>query len=54
MQLSEQGLIDLDAPAAEYLRTFRLTPAKGIRPPTVRHLLSHTAATAASMTAIGT
>jgi CubicO group peptidase (beta-lactamase class C family) len=43
MQLWEQGLIDLDAPADEYLRTFRLTPATGVRVPTVRHLLTHTA-----------
>ncbi|HSJ45792.1 MAG TPA: serine hydrolase domain-containing protein [Euzebyales bacterium] len=43
LQLCEQGLIDLDAPADEYLRTFRLTPAKGVSPPTVRHLLTHTA-----------
>ena len=44
MQLLEQGLLDLDAPANEYLRSFRLTPAKaGFRPATVRHLLTHTA-----------
>src|SRR5512133_4003942 len=28
MQLCEQGLVDLDAPANEYLRAFRLVPAK--------------------------
>ena len=28
MQLWEQGLVDLDAPANDYLRTFRLVPAK--------------------------
>jgi CubicO group peptidase (beta-lactamase class C family) len=43
MQLWEQGLIDLDAPANEYLRTFRVTHTQRISPPTVRHLLTHTA-----------
>ncbi len=44
MQLWEQGLVDLDAPANDYLRTFQLIPAKaGFRPATVRHLLTHTA-----------
>lgn len=44
MQLWEQGLIDLDAPANEYLRAFRLVPADpSWRPATVRHLLTHTA-----------
>jgi CubicO group peptidase (beta-lactamase class C family) len=44
MQLWEQGLIDLDAPANDYLRAFRLVPAKAsFRPATVRHLLTHTA-----------
>jgi CubicO group peptidase (beta-lactamase class C family) len=44
MQLEEQKLIDLDAPANDYLRGFRLMPAKaGWRPATVRHLLTHTA-----------
>ena len=44
MQLVEQGRIDLDAPASEYLRAFRLVPAKAsFRPATVRHLLTHTA-----------
>jgi CubicO group peptidase (beta-lactamase class C family) len=44
MQLCEQGLVDLDAPANEYLRGFKLIPAKaGFRPATVRHLLTHTA-----------
>jgi CubicO group peptidase (beta-lactamase class C family) len=37
MQLEEQGLIDLDAPANDYLRAFRLVPAKtGWRPPVCR------------------
>ncbi len=44
MQLHEQGLIDLDAPANDYLRGFELVPAQaGFRPVTVRHLLTHTA-----------
>jgi CubicO group peptidase (beta-lactamase class C family) len=44
MQLWEQGLVDLDAPANDYLRAFRLIPAKtSFRPATVRHLLTHTA-----------
>jgi CubicO group peptidase (beta-lactamase class C family) len=43
MQLWERGLLDLDAPANDYLRAYRLVPAKpGFRPPTVRHLLTHT------------
>jgi len=44
MQLHEQGLVDLDAPANDYLRAYRLIPAHaGLRPATVRHLLTHTA-----------
>jgi CubicO group peptidase (beta-lactamase class C family) len=44
MQLHEQGLIDLDAPANDSLRTYRLVPARAsFRPATVRHLLTHTA-----------
>jgi CubicO group peptidase (beta-lactamase class C family) len=44
MQLWEQGLVDLDAPANDYLRSFKLVPAKAsFRPATVRHLLTHTA-----------
>ena len=44
MQLWEQGLIDLDAPANDYLRAYELIPAQaGFRPATVRHLLTHTA-----------
>jgi CubicO group peptidase (beta-lactamase class C family) len=42
MQLWEQGLVDLDAPVDEYLRTFRLIPAPGVAMPTLRHLLTHT------------
>lgn len=43
MQLWEQGLIDLDAPANSYLRAFQLVPARaGFRPATLRHLLTHT------------
>ena len=37
LQLWEQGLVDLDAPANHYLRTFQLIPAKtSFRPATVR------------------
>ena len=44
MQLWEQGVIDLDAPANDYLRAYKLIPAKtGFHPATVRHLLTHTA-----------
>jgi CubicO group peptidase (beta-lactamase class C family) len=44
MQLWEQGLVDLDAPANDYLRAYKLVPAKaGFRPATARHLLTHTA-----------
>jgi CubicO group peptidase (beta-lactamase class C family) len=44
MQLWEQGLVDLDAPANHYLRAYPLIPAKtSFRPATVRHLLTHTA-----------
>jgi CubicO group peptidase (beta-lactamase class C family) len=44
MQLYEEGLIGLDAPADDYLRAFRLVPANAdFRPATVRHLLTHTA-----------
>jgi CubicO group peptidase (beta-lactamase class C family) len=43
MQLHEQGLIDLDAPANDYLRAYELIPARaGSQPATVRHLLTHT------------
>ena len=44
MQLWEQRLVDLDAPANDNLRAYQLVPAKaGWRPATVRHLLTHTA-----------
>ena len=44
MQLCEQGLVDLDAPANDYLRGFQLVPAQAsFRPATLRHLLTHTA-----------
>jgi CubicO group peptidase (beta-lactamase class C family) len=44
IQLWEQGLVDLDAPANDYLRAYRLIPAKtSFRPTTLRHLLTHTA-----------
>jgi CubicO group peptidase (beta-lactamase class C family) len=44
MQLWEQGLVDLDAPANDYLRGYQLVPAQAsFRPATLRHLLTHTA-----------
>ncbi len=44
IQLWEQGLVELDAPANDYLRAYKLIPAKAsFRPATVRHLLTHTA-----------
>jgi CubicO group peptidase (beta-lactamase class C family) len=44
MQLWERGLVDLDAPANDYLRAFRLVPAKSRwRRATVWQLLTHTA-----------
>jgi len=44
MQLWEQSRIELDAPANDYLRSFRLVPAHPRqRPATIRHLLTHTA-----------
>jgi CubicO group peptidase (beta-lactamase class C family) len=43
MQLWEQGLVDLDAPANGYLRSVRLIPrSASLGPATVRHLLTHT------------
>jgi CubicO group peptidase (beta-lactamase class C family) len=43
MLLCEEGLVDLDAPAADYLRSYELVSARaGFRPPTLRHLLTHT------------
>jgi len=43
MQLWEQGLVDLDAPANDYLRAYQLVAAKAsFRPVTARHLLTHT------------
>lgn len=44
MQLCEQGLVDLDAPANDYLRAFQLVPGSDrFGPATTRHLLTHTA-----------
>ena len=44
MQMVEHGLIDLDAPANDYLRSYELVPrSPSWRPATVRHLLTHTA-----------
>jgi CubicO group peptidase (beta-lactamase class C family) len=48
----EQGLVDLDAPASEYLRAYRLVPVRAsFRPATLRHLLTHTAGVRAARTA---
>ena len=44
MQLWEQGLVDLDAPANDYLRAYRLIPAKAKLPACdSATLLTHTA-----------
>ena len=44
MQLWEAGLIDLDAPASDYLRAYRLILRDPrFRQPTIRQLLTHTA-----------
>jgi CubicO group peptidase (beta-lactamase class C family) len=44
LQLWEQGLVDVDAPANDYLRAYRLIPARAAhRTATVRQLLTHTA-----------
>jgi CubicO group peptidase (beta-lactamase class C family) len=43
MQLWERGLIDLDRPANDYVRAYKLVPRKAsFRPTTVRQLLTHT------------
>ncbi len=43
MQLWECGLVDLDTPASDCLRAFRLLRAhRSFRPVTLRHLLTHT------------
>jgi CubicO group peptidase (beta-lactamase class C family) len=44
MQLWEQGRLDLDSPASEYLRAYAIVPGQAEWPPaTLRHLLTHTA-----------
>src|SRR5699024_5979101 len=45
MQLVEDGRLDLDAPAADYLDAYRLTQQRDarFRQPTLRQLLTHTA-----------
>ena len=44
VQLWQSGLVDLDAPANDYLRAYKLVPVRsGWRPASVRHLLTHTA-----------
>ncbi|HEY8439461.1 MAG TPA: serine hydrolase domain-containing protein [Candidatus Limnocylindrales bacterium] len=43
-QLVEAGALDLDRPANDYLRAYKLIPTQASwRPATVRHLLTHTA-----------
>ena len=43
MQLYEQGLIDLDAPANSYLKAFQLVSGRrDFAQPTIRHLMTHT------------
>lgn len=43
LQLLQRGLVELDAPANDYLRAYQLIPAKSsFRPVTLRHLLTHT------------
>jgi CubicO group peptidase (beta-lactamase class C family) len=43
MQLRERGLVDLDDPVGQHLRSYRLAPARRSFPPaTIRHLLTHT------------
>jgi CubicO group peptidase (beta-lactamase class C family) len=52
MQLHERGLVDLDAPAGDYLRAYRLILASpGFGPVTLRQLLTHTAGIRAVRTA---
>ncbi len=52
MQLQEQGVVDLDAPAGDYLRAYRLIPGHaGFGPVTLRHLLTRTAGIRAVRTA---
>jgi CubicO group peptidase (beta-lactamase class C family) len=44
MQLVEEGRVELDAAANDYLQSFRLIPSRGTTAQaTVRHLLTHTA-----------
>ncbi len=44
MQLWERGLVELDAPVNEYLRSYELGSANaGSQPATIRNLLTHTA-----------
>jgi CubicO group peptidase (beta-lactamase class C family) len=43
MQLRERGLVDLDDPVSQHLRSYRLAPARrSFRPATIAHLLTHT------------
>jgi len=43
MQLRDRGLLELDDPVGEHLRSYRLAPAQSsFQPATIRHLLTHT------------
>lgn len=42
MQLVEAGLVALDDPVNKHLRSYKVEPADGSEPVTVRHLLTHT------------
>jgi len=43
MQLRDRGLLDLDDPVGQHLRSYRLAAARrSSRPTTIRHLLTHT------------
>jgi CubicO group peptidase (beta-lactamase class C family) len=54
MQLWERGLIDLDAPANDYLGAYQLVAMKASwRPATMRHLLTHTAGIAEQVPRLG-
>lgn len=42
LQLRDRGVLDLDDPLERHLRSWRIHPAKGSRPITIRDLLTHT------------